>query len=156
MVYLTTITNAIVTDYHRWPHITGTTESTFHSVCDWRWEHIWQFEGSLREESQWVGVCWHDDHKRRVNMRVSCYETKTGVPYEHKEKTKRTNLYSILSMTWSWHSFQPACSVGPRHKGIELMRWATLPAKFFSLSLPVQKSRVTPLQYSGSKFGSSQ
>lgn len=29
-------------------------------------------------------------------MRVSCYGTKTGVPYKHKEKTKRTKLYSIF------------------------------------------------------------
>lgn len=29
-------------------------------------------------------------------MRVSCYETKTGVPYKHKEKAKRTKLFSIL------------------------------------------------------------
>lgn len=66
----------------------GATELTFHSVCDWRWEHIWQFGGSLRDEARRVGECWHDVHKRRVNMPVSCLGAETNVPYMSKKGKK--------------------------------------------------------------------
>ncbi len=47
----------------------GDTELTFCSACGWRWEHIWQFGGSLGEEECGVGEWWHDDHKESLHVR---------------------------------------------------------------------------------------